>query len=158
MKQLHPKAVWLFFFRSFPLIIIVFLIIGGNGYSLVRQLFPEVDILNIVKIYSLLSIILLIIIAYIFAKLSYRFYKYELTPEGFKKESGIITKSYTTIPYERIQNVDIHRGVLSRILGLSYLIIQTAGLSGMSGSEGILPGISQEEAEKLRDQLIAKSK
>ena len=44
----------------------------------------------------------------------------------------MIWKRYVTIPYDRIQNVDIYRGVLARLLGLSDLNIQTAGTT--SGS------------------------
>ena len=71
-----------------------------------------------------LSIIIpiFLILCFIWAKLTYRFYRYESTDLGFRKESGVIYKKYVTIPYDRIQNVDIYRGILARILGLSDLI------------------------------------
>ena len=103
---------------------------------------------------------------YLIAWLTYKYYKFELTENGFRKESGIIYKKYVTIPYDRIQNVDIYRGLLARILGLSDLNIQTAGaslvmssgrLSG-AGAEGRLPALSKTEAEKIRDELIARAK
>lgn len=64
-------------------------------------------------------------------------------------------EKYVTIPYDRIQNVDIYRGVVDRLLGLN---IHTAGW-GISGwrtfdVEGYLPGLSKEVAEELRDELI----
>lgn len=106
-----------------------------------------------------LLMIAYIVIVYVWARLSYRFYLYELTENGFKKESGIIYKRYVTIPYDRIQNVDIIRGVWARILGLSDLQIQTAGMSGAAYySEGRLPGLSTEDAEKLRDELINRAR
>lgn len=90
--------------------------------------------------------------------MSYKYYRYELREDGFRKELGVIWKKYTTIPYDRIQNVDIYRGVIDRILGLSELHIQTAGMSGFGQwgalSEGRLPGLLPETAEKLRDELI----
>ncbi len=107
------------------------------------------------------------LIAWAYGVLSYKFYFYELTDDGFRKESGIIWKKYTTIPYDRIQNVDINRGVIARILGLSDLNIQTAGASGGSygawgmvavGAEGSVPGLAKETAEQLRDELIRKAK
>jgi putative membrane protein len=95
--------------------------------------------------------------------LTYRFWRYEIGDEAFKMEQGVIWKRYVSIPYERIQNVDIHRGVFARIFGLSDLRIQTAGFGGMYGSwghfaEGNLPGIEREKAERLREELIAKVK
>jgi len=70
-----------------------------------------------------------LIIFWIWAKLAYHFYRYELREDGFRKELGVIWKKYITIPYDRIQNVDIYRGVIAPILGLSDLNIQTAGMS-----------------------------
>lgn len=115
---------------------------------------------------TVIGLALLAILGYIWAKLSYRFYKYELVEDGFRKESGVIWKKYVTIPYERIQNVDIYRGILARMLGLSDLQIQTAGMSatvgrygfGGAGAEGRLPGVSQQDAEKLRDGLIKRAR
>lgn len=107
-----------------------------------------------------------LILSFVWAKLSYNFYRYELTEAGFRKELGVIYKKYVTIPYDRIQNVDIYRGLLARILGLSDLNIQTAGASAIVGrygsasigSEGRLPGLSREIAEKLRDELIQRAR
>ena len=97
-----------------------------------------------------------IIFSFIWSKLTLRFYCYELTDKGFCKESGVVSKEYVTIPYDRIQNVDIYRSVFSRILGLSDLSIQTAGNTQV-GSEGRLSGISQENAEKLRNELVSRA-
>lgn len=102
--------------------------------------------------------------SYGWAKLSYNAYKYQLAEDAFKKEHGVIWKKYVSIPYERIQNIDIHRGILARILGLSDLMIQTAGYAGGYGRgigrepEGRLPGLSKEKAEQLRDELIRRAK
>ena len=71
-----------------------------------------------------------------------------------------------TIPYDRIQNVDIYRGILARLLGLSDLNIQTAGMSAIinrygvsgGGAEGRLPALSREVAEQLRDELIQRAR
>jgi len=61
--------------------------------------------------------------------------------------------------------VDIQRSLLARILGLSELRIQTAGdsFTGSGGlflknAEGVLPGVTQAEAEKIRDELLARMK
>ncbi len=105
-----------------------------------------------------LILVLLLVALFVAAKLGYKFYKYELTDMGFRKESGIIWKQYVTIPYDRIQNVDIYRGVLARILGLSDLQIHTAGVGGVAMGEGRLPGLSVADAERMRDELIMRAK
>ena len=44
-----------------------------------------------------------------------------------KLEKGVIYKVYTNIPYERIQNIDIYRGIIARLCGFSAVSVQTAG-------------------------------
>ena len=170
MKQLDPKAVWLFFIsfvlRWFFIIIILSIwssafldeldetLESGGGFSL--------SFLN----WLWIIIPVFLILCFVWAKLTYYFYRYELTDAGFRKELGVIYKKYVTIPYDRIQNVDIYRGILARLLGLSDLNIQTAGMSatinryGVSGggAEGRLPALSREVAEQLRDELIQRAR
>ncbi len=103
------------------------------------------------------------IVCYLLASLEYS-YRYSLTENGFQKEFGIIAKKYATIPYERIQNIDISQTFVERILGIYNIGIQTAGLASSSGrfggraAEGILPGLSQEEANRLRDELLQRAR
>ncbi len=165
MKSLHPNAVWLFFLSHFLRLFILLIFLGYQLFIVLPVMIASGNLFT----YSLLSVfavIFLIFLLYIWSKLSYRFYKYELSENGFRKELGVIYKKYVTIPYDRIQNVDIHRGILARFLGLSDLNIQTAGsasqtsvfMSFSGGAEGRLPGISKEDAEKLRDELIRRTK
>lgn len=171
MKQLDPKAVWLFFI-GFVLrwfFVIVFLMFWAWPLFFTLQVAPDLvpeNYIFSVVIKALIFLVIFVALCFIWAKLTYHFYRYELTENGFRKESGVIYKKYVTIPYDRIQNVDIYRGIWARILGLSDLHIQTAGASAVVtrngawgvGAEGRLPGISKEIAEALRDELIQKAK
>ncbi|HSA84180.1 MAG TPA: PH domain-containing protein [Patescibacteria group bacterium] len=103
-------------------------------------------------------ILLALFLNFIWAHLTWYFYKYELRDDGFRQEHGVIWKKYVTIPYEKIQNVDIYKGPLDRIFGISDLNIQTAGISGGTRTEGRLPGLSPEVAERLRDELIKRAR
>ena len=170
MKQLDPKAVWLFFI-SFVLrwfFVIIILSIWSSVFLNELDETLESDAGFSFSFLNWLWIIIpvFLILCFVWAKLTYYFYRYELTDAGFRKELGVIYKKYVTIPYDRIQNVDIYRGILARILGLSDLNIQTAGMSatvgryGISGagSEGRLPALSREIAEQLRDELIQRAR
>ena len=168
MKHLDPKVIWLFFigfvFRWF----FAFAIFGIYGIIVLLDFDEGVVSFNALNLLWIIipAFFILLVFSWIWAKLSYRFYKYELREDGFRKEHGVIWKKYVTIPYDRIQNVDIYRGLIARILGLSDLNIQTAGASiqvsrrGVlgSGAEGRLPGLSFEVAEQLRDELIRRSR
>ena len=162
MEKLDPKAVWIFFFQFLSVGLVLALIFGWFFVILT----------GVGKFgFGWWVIILLIIIwflgSYGWAKLYYNLYKFELAEEAFKKEHGVIWKRYVSIPYEKIQNIDIHRGILCRILGLSDLMIQTAGYSGISygrygtlgrDPEGRLLGLSKARAEEIREELIRRTK
>lgn len=168
MKQLDPKAVWQFFIQQSWTIFVfgsVFVIFATTVTSLATGQSNSGGSLRLLAVpaISILIVVGALVIGYIWARLTYYYYKYELTPNGFKKEYGVIYKKYVTIPYEKIQNVDINRSLLARLLGLSDLQIQTAGMSVSMNrfgglAEGRLPGLSVQEAETLRDELINRSK
>lgn len=165
MEQLHPGAKWLFRLGGYvgSIFVMVFLswimipvvsVVGG-------LIFGVGSIGWIVLIGFFVYIILIIVIAEIYAKMAYARWFYEFTPTNLKIEKGIIWKKYSNIPYERVQNVDIHRGVLARMLGFSTVAIQTAGFSYSprghgGGAEGSIPAVSPEKAEKIRDFLMKK--
>ena len=154
MKKLNRKVIWIFFFRG----LLIWLIAGGYIMSMIWEARGEANV-SVAGI--IVGIIAGALLAWLFAWLRYYFYKYELTDDTDKAERGIIWKRYISIPYNRIQNVDIHRGILARIFGLSDLQIHTAGYGAAGargqGSEGRLPGLSKHEAEELRDELIRRS-
>jgi len=160
MTQLDPKAVWLFFVRfmlfSLPLFVPLFFfgVLASLGIK-----DDDGDTIPSIFSFSWVLIPILIILCYVWARLTNYYYRYELTDAGFRKELGVIYKRYVTIPYDRIQNVDIYRGILARILGLSDLNIQTAGTSAPTiMGEGRLPGLSKEEAERLRNELVDRAR
>ena len=163
MENLSPKSVWIFFVRFLlaGLFVLIFFIwawiplVSGGGF-----VFAGLAGLLLAPVAFLFFFILF---CYLWAKLTYKNWLYETTEDTFKMEQGVIWKRYVSIPYERIQNVDIHRGVIARILGLSDLRIQTAGFGGSQGkwgawAEGNLPGIEREKAEQLREDIISRVK
>ena len=152
LQHLDPRAVWLFFFTwLFYNVVFIFIVF----------FYLFVDIASLGEEFWIVAILIslsVIVLTFIWSKLTYHFYRYELTEEGFRKELGVIIKKYVTIPYDRIQNVDINRGILARLLGLSDLNIQTAGTGVGQFGEGRLPGLSIEVAENLRNELIHRSR
>lgn len=173
MQKLDPKAVWMFFFRiltawSILFIFLSFWLFGFLASSGVcRNTALAFWICGSAASYILWIVIifaLFVVLCWFWAKLTYHFFNYQLTEHAFKKEHGIIWKKYVSIPYERIQNVDIYRGVITRILGLSDLHIQTAGYSGVTRgrargirAEGYVPGLDKHIAEQLREELIRRT-
>ena len=76
---------------------------------------------------------------------------YQLRTDDLVFRRGIIFRRQVAVPYGRLQLVDISRGPVSRLLGLSELRLVTAAVStGVS-----IPGLPRAEAEQLRDHLIS---
>ena len=88
--------------------------------------------------------------------MSYNRWFYEFNDDCLKLERGIIWKRYSNVPYERIQNVDIHRGIIARMFGFSSLMIQTAGYSAKANAEGYIPAVEISQAEQIRTFVMKK--
>ena len=154
MEELHPGAKWNFRIGSFFVLLILLLIL----ISQVSVIFFEklsysffITVVVSVLIFSL-------IFSEIYSRMSFSRFRYEFGPSSLKIERGIIWKKYSNVPYERVQNVDISRGIIARMFGFSTVNIHTAGYSSGTkmGSEGSLPAVSIERAEKIREFLMGK--
>jgi len=159
MEHLHPGYKWSIrvtaFFKS------IFLIIILGFWSLGTISIEGVQTgLTILAVY----VIVYLIITEVYTRMSYNRWKYQFNPHELKVEHGIIWKKYTSIPYERVQNVEIKRGLLARMLGYSTLEIETAGRSSGWGrsrnkkymSEGHIPAVSIKAAEMISEFLLKK--
>ncbi len=160
MEKLHPGAKWLFRVRSYVTLIFLIFVFGFWIFGVASFVALATGGFILIFLLIFLGLILFFAVSEIYARLAYRYWKYELTPHEIKLERGIIWKRYSTIPYERVQNVDINRGILARMMGFSTLDIQTAGYhyAGRGGavSEGHIPAVSVNDAEKIRGFLIKK--
>jgi len=79
------------------------------------------------------------IICHMWAPLYWKNYSFSIQDERIIIKRGVISKRKVSIPYERIQNVNIVKGVLDRIYKVSNIQIETAGSSGVEGTfQGIL--------------------
>jgi membrane protein YdbS with pleckstrin-like domain len=161
--KLHPGVKWQFRIGAYFAALFFIIFISIFLSSLLLAVFGTFGIgLMIVAIVIIL--VGFIVLAEVWVQMAYNRWMYEFTKEALKIEHGVIWKTYKSIPYERVQNVDIRRGILARILGFSTLEIQTAGYSGgyygrrggMPRSEGHIPAVSIKAAEKIRDFLMKK--
>ncbi len=76
---------------------------------------------------------------------------YLLRDDDLLFRRGIMFQRFVSVPYGRMQLVDINRGPLTRAFGLAELKFVTA-----AASSGVtIPGLPLETAEQLRDHLVA---
>ena len=82
---------------------------------------------------------------------------YVLEDDEIIVKKGVWWKTKSVVPYNRITNVSIYQGPISRHFGLGRLSIQTAGFSGVSSSghktaEAEIFGI--ENFEEIKDMVM----
>jgi membrane protein YdbS with pleckstrin-like domain len=94
-------------------------------------------------------IIMIIVIAFVPRRV--RSIGYQLRDDDLLFRRGLLFQRFVSVPYGRMQLVDISRGPVSRALGLSDLRFVTA-----AASSGVaIPGLPINDAEALRDRLVA---
>lgn len=80
----------------------------------------------------------------------YRIWNYEVRTDALYLERGVLTRVKTVVPHVRIQHVDASRGPLERTLGLSSVVVYTAG---SRGADVTVPGLTRRQAEDLQTRL-----
>jgi len=159
MNKLHPGAKWQFRLTAYLIMIILSFFIAWFAIPAIILIFSflgTASIFSIILLPVFVYLLLIIIIGEIYARLAYNRWFYEFTDKGLRLERGIIWKKYSNIPYERIQNIDVHRGILARMFGFSSIMIQTAGYSARPYAEGYIPALDVEQAEKIREFVMKK--
>jgi len=97
-----------------------------------------------------LSILILLVLSGVWVLLRYRVWVYQIRDDAIYLERGVVTHVRTLVPYVRIQHVDTSRGPVERALGLSTLVVYTAGSRGADVS---IPGLRPHEASDLQQRI-----
>lgn len=82
--------------------------------------------------------------------LQYHRFRYWITPAEVVIHSGVLTRRRRNIPIERIQNIEIQRKLLPRLLGTASVKVVTAG---SATAEGVLEYVSVREAARIREVI-----
>lgn len=87
----------------------------------------------------------------IYHGISFQYMGYAMREKDISFKSGLLWRSMTTIPFNRVQHCDIKQGMLDRRFGLAKLTIYTAG--GQS-TDLMIPGLFPETAERLKTFIL----
>ena len=162
MERLHPGVKWQFRFGGYFFFCTIGIFFGIYLFAtlgvIVLSILGISDsfIIPIILFSILVYILFAIVVSEVYARMSYNRWFYEFNDDCLKLERGIIWKRYSNVPYERIQNVDIHRGIIARMFGFSSLMIQTAGYSAKANAEGYIPAVEISQAEQIRTFVMKK--
>jgi membrane protein YdbS with pleckstrin-like domain len=89
----------------------------------------------------------------------FRVHRWEVTGEAVYTLTGWLTRTWTLVPISRIQTVDVTRGVLQQVFGLSTVAVMTASSQGTVQVWHLEADVAQRvaddlahRAEQVRDQ------
>lgn len=117
--------------------------------------------LGLAGVISFAIFIISLIVAFVSATLMYKSHGYALTDDALKIKQGFISEIEIAIPYRQIQNVSIERTFSEKTMGLSRIIISTAGHDDpntqFDESRGILPAMDKIKAVELQNELLKRA-
>ena len=82
--------------------------------------------------------------------LLWRSWRFEVGVSALHVRHGVVTTRSSTIPYRRVQHIDLESGPIERRLRLTTLVLRTASAS----SDSTVPGIDAGDADALRERIL----
>ncbi|MDP3208949.1 MAG: PH domain-containing protein [Rhodoglobus sp.] len=140
-RRVSPKYVWV---DLVGILIFGIIMVGGTSIP------------GIVSGFALLFVIpgviaVIFVITLVLTPRRVRAIGYQLRADDLLFRRGLMFQRFVSVPYGRMQLVDINRGPLDRALGLSELKFVTAA----AATGVVIPGLAHDDAENLRDELVA---
>ena len=130
--------------------IAILFILLGTGCALVITSADEVVPFQWHLIVSVVSVTLLVLF---FSRIAYHKKGFAFREHDVLFRYGVIATYTLVIPYNRIQHVALHEGMISRIFGLAEIEIFTAG---GNSSDIEIPGIERQQAENIKQLLMGR--
>tara|TARA_B100000795_G_C22806279_1_gene445068 strand:+ start:4940 stop:5449 length:510 start_codon:yes stop_codon:yes gene_type:complete len=123
-----------------------------TGLILLHKLvFHEGIKIYIILIYALFLLLFGCIFLYLI--LSFPKRKYALREKDISYKSGLFIKKITTVPFSRIQHVEIDEKPTLRLFGLASLSVYTAG---DSSDDLVIKGVTKEIALQIKEYISTK--
>lgn len=113
------------------------------------------DDLREISLWVFIVWIVTLLLSMVYNYYHYKNKGYALREHDIIYKEGVIIQSVMAVPFNRVQHIEVTQGPIDRYLNLSSLQIFTAG---GSSSDLIIPGIKPDEANRLRDFIVSKTK
>ncbi|WP_265587807.1 PH domain-containing protein [Sphingomicrobium arenosum] len=82
-------------------------------------------------------------------------FSYRIEDDEIDLASGILNRNQRSIPFDRVQDVNIEQNIVARLLGLARVKLETGASAGAKDEDGVLDSIHLSRAEALRDRIRA---
>jgi uncharacterized membrane protein YdbT with pleckstrin-like domain len=157
--SLGHRAFFVFLFRRIKLPIFLFALSDVVWYG--ERWLPSNFLIYgdyATKMMLLLSSAYLVMVL-LWTFLEYHYYTYTFTDEAFIMTSGYVMRNEMAALYHQIQNVNIRRSPLDRIIGVSQIVIFMVGSEkGAAHSQIVLPAVGKRKAKLVQKELLARAR
>ena len=99
-------------------------------------------------------VIVLLVVGVPLAVLSWWRFRYRVGDGKLELHSGVLSRSVRTIPLDRVRGIDVTEPFVHRVLGLVKVDVEAAA-GGRSKAELSLAAVSREQADQLREAVLA---
>jgi hypothetical protein len=140
-RTLHSRVRLLWVFRVVIGALVLGAVVGIAGFVTDRGFWPGGVVFALAFVLGVVHTILL-----------YRSWTYEVRADALYLQRGVLTLVKTIVPNVRVQHIDVQRNPAERLLGLSSLVVYTAG---SRGADVTVPGLTPAEATDLQERLKA---
>jgi len=100
-----------------------------------------------------IAFVVLLLFVLVFSRISFKKKAFAFRTHDVLFRHGVVATNTIVIPYNRVQHVALHEGIVSRYFDLATIEIFTAG---GSSSDILIPGIQKEQAESIKQLLMGK--
>lgn len=133
-RHLHPGTIIVGFIKALP-----------------RQIIAAIALAAFLSKFGFVTatLIFLAIVAIViaFRALAWWRFTYNVLPDELTIQSGVFSRNKRSIPWDRVQDVDIERDMFARVFGWAKVKLETGGAGQ---DEGGLDSIAIKDAEALR--------
>lgn len=143
MRGLERNVLFLWFLQVIAVIAVLSL---GLGFAVYSEILPGSSLI-LVPVAGVLGLVYMVF--------RFRNWSFELRDDHLFLDHGVFKRTRSMVPYVRVQHIDTQRTPFYRVLGLSKVVVYTAG---SKGADVTIPGLSKSDGsdiqEKLRDLAI----
>jgi membrane protein YdbS with pleckstrin-like domain len=97
------------------------------------------------------GVVVVLALLWVLLRGRYRSWGYLERDDDLVVRRGLLFRQVTVVPYGRMQFIDVSAGPIDRLFGLATVQLHTAA----AASDARIPGLQQDEAERLRDRLAS---
>ena len=157
--SLGHRAYLLFLSKRMKLVVLFFVLTAAAWYS--ERWSPAYYLpfaqygVELLALFSVLYFLAIMLWTY----LEYHFYTYMFTDEAFIMTYGYVMRNELAALYHQIQNVNIQRGPLDRMAGVSQIVIFMNG-GEHSGAQNkiVLPAVGKTKAKLVQQELLSRAR